>query len=59
MTIFEFCTWAGISERQYYAQRRKGMGPHEMRLGDRVIRIARSEAEDWAKRMTEASKNDQ
>jgi predicted DNA-binding transcriptional regulator AlpA len=58
MSIFEFCAWAGISEKQYYAQRRNNLGPREMRLGDRVVRIARSEAEDWAKRMTEASKHD-
>lgn len=54
MTIAEFCKWVGISERQYYKQRERGIGPKEMRLGHKIIRISREEAQAWAERMMEA-----
>lgn len=53
MTIDEFCKWAGISVRQYYLQKKAGIAPREMRMGRRTIRIAREEAQAWAKRLTE------
>jgi hypothetical protein len=53
MTIAEFCEWANISRRQYFMQRQEGKGPREMRLTERIIRITREEAQNWAKRMTE------
>jgi predicted DNA-binding transcriptional regulator AlpA len=52
LTINEFCEWASISRRQYYVQRKQGLGPKEMRLGDRTIRITREEAHAWARRVT-------
>jgi predicted DNA-binding transcriptional regulator AlpA len=52
MTIPEFCEWAKISRRTYDLRRKDGLGPREIRLGGRVIRIAREEALAWSKRMT-------
>jgi predicted DNA-binding transcriptional regulator AlpA len=45
-TINEFCRRHGISRSTYYNAQRDGVGPQEMRLGNRVM-ISREAAERW------------
>jgi hypothetical protein len=44
-SISEICARNGFSEGHYRALRRRGLGPREKRMGDRVIITADDEAE--------------
>lgn len=50
-TIREFCDKHGISPSAYYENKRKGLGPREMRIGSKGVRISREAAEDWRRAM--------
>jgi hypothetical protein len=45
-TIFEFCRRKKISKAKYFAMRREGRGPREMRDG-RWVRISVAAERDW------------
>ena len=49
-TISEFCKTHGISRSHYYALRRKGCGPAEMRPGTKRL-ISREAAAAWRRQM--------
>lgn len=36
-TIAQFCEWLGISRAHYFAMRRRGQGPAELRYGRKVL----------------------
>jgi ribosomal protein L1 len=43
-----FCEFVGISKSSYFNYRRKGQGPVEMRIGNRVM-ISKESAANWIK----------
>jgi hypothetical protein len=45
-SIPEFCYENGISRSHYYVLKALGLGPHEMRLGRRVL-VTTDAAEEW------------
>ncbi len=45
-TIPEHCQRHGYSVSQYFAEKKKGRGPREMRVGHRVL-ISREAAAEW------------
>ncbi|OLL27484.1 hypothetical protein BTH42_32080 [Burkholderia sp. SRS-W-2-2016] len=49
-TIDEFCDAYHLSRSFYYRLRHAGKGPHEMRLGRKVM-ITTGDARDWENRM--------
>jgi hypothetical protein len=50
LTIVEFCQRNRISRQFYYKLRRRGEGPSEIRLGNKVL-IAKEAAENWRRDM--------
>lgn len=46
-TVNELCAAADISPSTYRRLKRKGLGPREMRLGTKIIRISPDAAEQW------------
>jgi predicted DNA-binding transcriptional regulator AlpA len=51
LRIEEFCHRHGISRSTYYDLKRRGLGPREMRIGRRNIRISAADDRDWVARM--------
>lgn len=46
LSIPEFCAAHGVSRSFYFNMRRDGIGPREMRVGNRVL-ISHEAATDW------------
>jgi hypothetical protein len=46
-SINEFCARHDISRGKYFAMRKAGFGPAEMRLGPSTVRITREAELDW------------
>jgi hypothetical protein len=53
LTIKQFCERHQISETKYHALRKQGLGPDELTLGVRSIRITQAADEAWQQRMVE------
>jgi len=53
MTIKEFCQRHRISETKYFSLRKKGLGPRELVIGARSIRITQESDIEWQQRMAE------
>jgi hypothetical protein len=53
MTIKQFCQRHGISASKYNSLRKRGLGPRELVLGARSIRITEAEDAAWEARMRE------
>jgi hypothetical protein len=47
LSIAQFCRRHGISRGQYFVMRRRGIGPAEMRLGPRLVRISAEADRAW------------
>jgi hypothetical protein len=47
LTIDQFCTRHGISRGKYFAMRKAGIGPAEMRLGRALVRITDEADRAW------------
>jgi hypothetical protein len=56
-SIPTFCVAHGISESFYYAFRKDGLGPTEMRVGDRIL-ISAEAAARWRAEREAATQND-
>jgi hypothetical protein len=52
MTVREFCDVESISLASYFAMRRRGYGPAEIRVpGTRIIRITQQARREWHERL--------
>ena len=47
LSIDQFCTRHGISRGKYFAMRKAGIGPAEMRLGPNMVRITDEADRAW------------
>jgi predicted DNA-binding transcriptional regulator AlpA len=51
LTVRQFCDKYGLGRATYYDLRKKGLGPREMRIANRIIRISPQADADWVARM--------
>jgi hypothetical protein len=51
LTITEFCDKHNIVRSTYYSLKRRGLGPREMRIGRRNVRISAAADKEWVAQM--------
>lgn len=54
-SVDELCAAADISRTLYERMKRQGLGPREMRLGKKVVRISPEAAEAWIRTLEMAA----
>jgi predicted DNA-binding transcriptional regulator AlpA len=54
-SVDELCAAVEISPSTYWRLKRKGLGPREMRLGKKVVRISPEAAEEWVRALEAAA----